>query len=148
MWHHTITPRTRLFVCPKVLIMATSHNLPSLQHRCFHTFNAPSSHPPSTGCMRHLSGSSLEAVCQLQYETFLPKTDWCLLDVSCNLEGLGQYMRIHTRGLAKGSTFSKCVLFPPKQKGCHHKHLSIQHLLDLGSKAVLGMVWEPCKESI
>ena len=92
MWHHTITPRTRLFVCPKVLIMATSHNIPSLHHRCFHTFNAPSSPPPpTTGCVRHLSGSSLEAVCQLQYETFLPKMDWCLLDVICHLVGRGKY---------------------------------------------------------
>ena len=80
MWHHSITPRTRLFVCSKVLIMATSHNLPSLQHIGVFTLS-----------MHHLSGSSLEAVCQLHYETFLPKMDWCLLDVICYLEGMGKY---------------------------------------------------------
>ena len=118
---------------------STSHYLPSLQHRCFHTFNVPSSHPPPTGCVRHLSGSSLEVVCQLQYKTILPKMDWCLPDVICHLEGMGKYTQEIWLML------SKCVLLPPKQRGCHHKPLSIQDLLE-GPRVCLEW-WKPCKES-
>ena len=116
-----------------LLIMATSHYLPSLQHRCFHTFNVPSSHPPPTGCVRHLSESSLEAVCQLQYKTILPKMDWCLPDVICHLEGMGKYTQEIWLML------SKMCASPSKAKGMLPQ-VSVHSRLIGGSSGVFGMV--------